>query len=86
MWNEDFLCNPKSKRIHHEQIHITRNVKGHSLDRIKMTAGENTYAPNGMKITRYGNYMDKYIRLNKNWIYLKRTDCLNKSNGNIKEL
>lgn len=86
MWNEDFLWNPKSERIHHKQIHITRNVKRHSPDRIKMTAGENTYAPNRMKITRYGNYMGKYTRLNKNWISLKRIDCLNKSNSNIKEL
>lgn len=51
-----------------------------------MTAGENTYASNGMKITRYGNYMGKYTRLSKNWIYLKKIDCLNKSNSNIKEL
>lgn len=51
-----------------------------------MTAGENTYVSNGMKITRYGNYMGKYTRLSKNWIYLKKIDCLNKSNSNIKEL
>lgn len=44
----------ESKRIHHRQVHSTRNVKGNSADRRKITLDENTDLQREIKITRYG--------------------------------
>lgn len=57
--------NLKAERIHHQLVHSTRNVKGNSTDRRKMTLDEKTDLHREMKITRYGNYVGKYTRFKK---------------------
>lgn len=61
--NKDFFRHTNAERIHHQQNHAIGSVKGGSSGRRSRIPGGILDLQEGMKNTREGTYIDKFIRL-----------------------